>query len=146
MCAGGVLSILLLPLVSRCQETIYVCIWRMFVFMSVVVSVCVNVFCVAAIVEDIVFLPLSVEVCCMFVYGMCWLHYEAVLNAALCMTCSLFMPVEDARGDHIEESYSRVGLMNALEVAMSISFCLPHPVAVSGFIICKGLCGCTVML
>ena len=82
------------------------------------------------------FLPLSVEVCCMFVYGMCWLHYEAVLNAALCMTCSLFMPVEDARGDHIEESYSRVG----------ISFCLPHPVAVSGFIICKGLCGCTVML
>ena len=43
MCAGGVLSILLLPLVSRCQETIDVCIWRMFVFMSVVVSVCVGV-------------------------------------------------------------------------------------------------------
>ena len=35
---GGVRSILLLPLVARCLETIYVCIWRMFVFMSVVVT------------------------------------------------------------------------------------------------------------
>ena len=32
-------SILLLPLVTRCLETIDVCIWRMFVFVSVVVSV-----------------------------------------------------------------------------------------------------------
>ena len=32
-------SILLLPLVARCIETIDVCIWRMFVFMSVVVTV-----------------------------------------------------------------------------------------------------------
>ena len=39
MCGGGVRSILLLPLVARCLETIYVCIWRMFVFMSVVVIV-----------------------------------------------------------------------------------------------------------
>ena len=31
--------ILLLPLVPRCIETIDVCIWRMFVFMSVVVTV-----------------------------------------------------------------------------------------------------------
>ena len=29
---------------------------------------------------------------------------------------------------------------------MSVSFCLPHPVAVSGFIICSGLCACTEML
>ena len=29
---GGVRSILLLPLVARCLETIDVCIWRMFVF------------------------------------------------------------------------------------------------------------------
>ena len=36
MCGGGVRSIVLLPLVARCLETIYVCIWRMFVFMSVV--------------------------------------------------------------------------------------------------------------
>ena len=39
MCGGGVCSILLLPLVARCLETIDVCIWCMFVFMSVVVTV-----------------------------------------------------------------------------------------------------------
>ena len=39
MCAGGVRSILLLTLVARCLETKDVCIWRMFVFMSVVVTV-----------------------------------------------------------------------------------------------------------
>ena len=39
MCGGGVRSILLLPLVARCLETIDVCIWRMFLFMSVVVIV-----------------------------------------------------------------------------------------------------------
>ena len=39
MCGGGVLSILLLPLVARCLETIDVCIWRMFVFMSIVMTV-----------------------------------------------------------------------------------------------------------
>ena len=31
MCGGGVRTILLLPLVARCLETIDVCIWRMFV-------------------------------------------------------------------------------------------------------------------
>ena len=31
MCGRDVRSILLLPLVARCLETIYVCIWRMFV-------------------------------------------------------------------------------------------------------------------
>ena len=39
MCGGGVYSILLLTLVDRCLETIDICIWRMFVFMSVVVTV-----------------------------------------------------------------------------------------------------------
>ena len=39
MCGGGVRSILLLPLVARFLETIDVCIWCMFVFMSVVVTV-----------------------------------------------------------------------------------------------------------
>ena len=39
MCDGGVCSILILPFVARCLETIYVCIWRMFVCMSVVVTV-----------------------------------------------------------------------------------------------------------
>ena len=39
MCDGGICSILVLPLVTRCTETIDVCIWRRFVFMSVVVTV-----------------------------------------------------------------------------------------------------------
>ena len=39
MCGGGVRSILLLSLVTRCLKTIDVCTWRMFVFMSVVVTV-----------------------------------------------------------------------------------------------------------
>ena len=39
MCGGGVSSILLLPLVARCLETIDECIWRMYIFVSVVVTV-----------------------------------------------------------------------------------------------------------
>ena len=39
MCGGGARSILLLPLVARCIETIDVCIWCMFIFMSIVVTV-----------------------------------------------------------------------------------------------------------
>ena len=55
VCGGGVRSILLLPLVARYLETIDVCIWRMFVFMPVVVTVwgdCGNVCCVAAVVKN----------------------------------------------------------------------------------------------
>ena len=81
--------------------------------------------------------------CCMFVSCV---HPMAVLNAVFCMTCSLLMLVEDAIGDHTEEAYSRAGLITALYVAMSVSFCLPHPVAVSAFMICRGLCACTEML
>ena len=46
----------------------------------------------------------------------------------------------------MEEAYSRTGLMTALYVAMSVSFCLPHPVDMSVFIICSGLSACTEML
>ena len=49
--------------------------------------------------------------CCMFVSCV---HPVAVLNAAFCMTCSLLMLVEDAKGDHTEEAYSRAGLITAL--------------------------------
>ena len=49
--------------------------------------------------------------CCMFVS---FEHPVAVLNAALCMTYSLLMLVEDARCEHMEEAYSRAGLMIAL--------------------------------
>ena len=39
MCEGGVRSMLSFLLVARCIETIVVCIWCMFVFMYVVVTV-----------------------------------------------------------------------------------------------------------
>ena len=58
----------------------------------------------------------------------------------------LLMLVEDTRGDHMEEAYFRAGLMTALQVAMSVSFCLPHAVDVGAFIICSGLCASTEML
>ena len=43
-----------------------------------------------------------------------YVHHVAILNAAFCMTCSLLMLVEYARGDHMEEAYSKAGLMTAL--------------------------------
>ena len=66
MCGRGVRSILLLPLVARCLETIDVCICRMFVFMAVVVTVwgsvgvCGNVCWVAAVVKNSGFLSIGV--------------------------------------------------------------------------------------
>ena len=62
--------------------------------------------------------------CCMFV---ACVHPVAVLKAAFCMTCSLLILVEDARGNHMEEAYSRAGLMTALKVVMSVSFCFLRP-------------------
>ena len=53
----------------------------------------------------------SVCRCCMFVYCV---HPVAGLNAAFCMTCSLTILVENARGNHMEEAYSRAGIMTAL--------------------------------
>ena len=78
--------------------------------------------------------------CCMF--GSC-VNPMAGLNAAFCMTCSLLMLVKDTRSDHMGEAYSRAGLMTALYISMSVSICLPHPIAVSAFVICIGLCVCT---
>ena len=49
--------------------------------------------------------------CYMFVS---WVHPVAVLIAAVCMTSSLLMLVEVASGDHMEEAYSRAGLINAV--------------------------------
>ena len=49
--------------------------------------------------------------CCMFVSRV---HHVAVLNATFCMPCCLLMLVEDERGDHMEDAYSRAGFMTAL--------------------------------
>ena len=78
-------------------------------------------------------------------YVMSCVHPGAVLNAYFCMTCSLLMLVVDARGDHMEEAYARTSPMTALYVAISVSFCLLHIVAVIAFLICSGLCACTDM-
>ena len=51
---------------------------------------------------------------CFVVHPVHPMHPVAVLNAAFCITCSLLILVEDARGDHMEEAYSRAGLMTAL--------------------------------
>ena len=56
MCGGGVCSILLLPLVAICIETIYVCFY---VCCSDCVVVCGNVCCVTAVVKNSVFLALE---------------------------------------------------------------------------------------
>ena len=55
--------------------------------------------------------------CCMFVSCV---HHVAVLIAAFCVTCSLLMLVEDARGDHMEEIYSRAGLITVPPSVYSI--------------------------
>ena len=58
-------SILLLPHMARCLDTIDVCIWRVFVFVSVVVTLWGSVGMLAAVVKDSVIYSLGV--CCMFV-------------------------------------------------------------------------------
>ena len=105
--------------------------------MDVVFSVCiVKRGAVGARVWEV---RVSSCICCMFVSCV---HPVAVPNAAFYMTRSLLMLVEDERGDHMEEAYSRDGVMTSLYVA----FCFPHPVTVSAFIFCRGLCACTEML
>ena len=49
--------------------------------------------------------------CCMFVSCV---NPVVVLRAAFCMTCRLLMLTEDAKGDHMEEAYSRAGLITAV--------------------------------
>ena len=64
-------------------------------------------------------------------------HPVAVLNAAFCKSCSLLKLIEDARGNHMEETYSRAGLMTALYrgyISIYHHEC---------FYICSGLCACT---
>ena len=47
-------------------------------------------------------------------YVLSCVHPVAVLNAVFCMTCSLLMLLEDAIGNHTEETYSRAGLITSL--------------------------------
>ena len=67
--------------------------------------------------------------CCIFVSCV---HPVAVLNAVFCMTCSLLMLVEDARGDHLECVFKRhslqaVELSQRTQAAVQIVSNLPAP-------------------
>ena len=63
-------------------------------------------------------------------------HPVAILSTVFCVICSLLMFVSDASGDHMVETYSSMGLIVALYVAMIVSFCFPHVVDVSALSIC----------
>ena len=51
--------------------------------------------------------------------------------AVFCVICSLLMFVSDASGEHMVETYSSMGLVMALYVAMIVTFYSPHVVDVS---------------
>ena len=76
--------------------------------MDVVFSVCIVMRGAACRCSCMGSVSVSSCRCCMFVSCV---HPVAVLNAAFCMTCTLVMLVEDARGDHMKEAYSRAGLL-----------------------------------
>ena len=71
--------------------------------------------------------------CCVFVSVV---HPVAILSAVFCVICSLLMFVSVASGDHMVETYSSMGLVMALYVAMIVSFCFPHLVDVNALSIC----------
>ena len=103
----------LLPHVARCLETIDVCIWRMFIFTSVVLTVwgSVGMFVVAAVVKNSVFLSLGVlkyvvclcrgcDGCCVFcLYCEAWscrcscMRSVSVSSCRCCMFVSCVHPV-----------------------------------------------------
>ena len=84
---------------SRCDGCcVFVCIVRRGAVGARVWELCLSV-------------SVSSRRCCKFVSCV---HPVAVLNVAFCMTCSLLMLVEDARGDHMEEAYSRAGLITTM--------------------------------
>ena len=64
------------------------------------------------------------RVCVLRVY-VSVVHPVAILSAVYCVICSLLMFVSDASGDHMVETYSSMGLVMALYVAMIVSFFPP---------------------
>ena len=55
--------------------------------------------------------------CCVFV---CVVHPVAILRAVFCVICGLLIFVSDASDDHMVETYSSMGLVMALYVAMIV--------------------------
>ena len=58
------------------------------------------------------------------------------MNAVFCVIYSLLTFVSDASSDHMVETYSNMGHVMALYVAMIVSFCFPHVTDVSVLSIC----------
>ena len=86
----------------------------------------------------------------MLMYGKCECFVMQMYVCVLCASCgssqccSLLVLVEDARATICNRHTSRSH--NGIVVTgLSVS-CLPHPVAVNVFMICRGLCACTEML
>ena len=73
--------------------------------------------------------------CCVLLF-VSVVHPVAILSAVFCVISSLLMFVSDASGDHMVETYSRMGLVMALYVARIVSFCFLHVVDVSALSIC----------
>ena len=67
--------------------------------------------------------------CCVFVFVV---HPVTILST---MFCSLMMFVSDASSDHMVETYSSMGLVMALYVAMIVSFCFPYVVVISMYLL-----------
>ena len=82
-------------------------------------------------------------ICCVFVSVV---HPVASLSVVFCVICSLLTVVSDANGDHMVETYSCMGLVMALHVAMIVSLCFPHVLDVSALSICIVLCAFVVVI
>ena len=61
----------------------------------------------------------------------CCVHPVAILSAVFCVICSLLIFVSDASGDHMVGTYSSMGLVMAVYVAIIVTFCFLHVVDVS---------------
>ena len=100
---------------------LYVCVRDV---MDVVFSVCIVTRGAVGSRVWVVLVFRHADVVCVYC-----VHHVAVFNAAFCMTFRLLMLVEDASGNHMEETYSRAGLMY-------VSF---------GSNVRPGTCGCVAM-
>ena len=127
-------NILLLPLVARCLLKYVVCLGRGCDGFCVSVCIVRRGAVGARVLEVQVFRHADV-VCLCGSSQCCILHELQFVNAG--RGCK-----RRPYGRGILQSRSH----NSLQVAMSVSFCLPHPVAVSVLMICRGLCACIEML
>ena len=129
MCAEGVRSILLLPLMARCLETIDVCIWRMFVFMSPVMTVwgSVGMFVVCWPLLKIVFFSIGVlkyavclcrgcDGCCVFcLYCEAWSCRCSCMRSVSVSSCRWFVSCVHPYGRGILQSRSHDFLVSSHE-------------------------------